>query len=128
MEEWSVILYWNRKRAKLVARSPLVFFNASLNVWTALSARPFVEGWYAVHFTCLIPLREVKVWNSLLVKVLPLSVTNILGSPCVENTWRKNWMVFLEVVEGMIAISGHLEWASTRMTNIFPWKGPAKLT
>lgn len=55
VEVCGVFRYWNRKRASRVSRSPLVFCNASLNVCTALSARPLLDRWYGEHVECLKP-------------------------------------------------------------------------
>ena len=43
----------------------------SLKVCIALSARPFVEGWYGAEVTCRIPLRCRKSVNSTLVMLRP---------------------------------------------------------
>ena len=46
-----------------------------LNDCTALSASPLDEGWYGEKGMCLIPFCLRYLWNSVLVKLRPLSVT-----------------------------------------------------
>ncbi len=56
-------------------------FIPALNVWTYLSARPFVPGCPGALVVCRIPFRLTKVWNSSDVKVVASSVTICSGRP-----------------------------------------------
>ena len=107
---WGVIRYQLKKRETLVSKLPSFdFFIPSLKIWTALSASPFDEKWYGAVLMCRIPFRFRKSLNSSLTKLLPLSVTNISGSPWVEKAILNFSMVALDVeVFTGNASSGHL--------------------
>ena len=93
---WGIVQYL---REILVSSDPfLLFFRFSLSVWMARSARPLVEGWYGADLMCLMPLNFINVWNSSLVKTVPLSETMKSGMPWVSNiplsfsVVRKMWL------------------------------------
>lgn len=59
--ECGVIQYRNRNCASLSSREPSVALRRyRLKVWTALSARPLVAGWYGAEVLCLMPLDWAK--------------------------------------------------------------------
>ena len=103
----------------------LAFRSAFLSVYTALSAKPFVAGWYGAEVICLTPFLFKNVRNSALVKAVPLSDTTVSGNPCVANTDLRTERTFPELVEDTMCASIHFECASTNTKKIFPIKGPA---
>ena len=80
--ECGVIRYVRRNR-EIRSSSGMdgAFLRYVLKVWTALSARPLVAGWYGAEVLCRIPLRRMNSSNSELVKADPLSDTNSSGMP-----------------------------------------------
>ena len=101
------------------------FRSAFLRVCTALSAKPFVAGWYEADVICLMPFLFKNVRNSALVNAAPLSDTTVSGKPCIANTDLRTEMTLPELVEDTICASIYLECASTNTKKIFPIKGPA---
>ena len=85
---------------------------AILKVCTALSASPFVAGWYGADVRYRIPFRLVNSLNSLLVKHVPLSDTIISGRPCVakilRSILRSFSMVYDVAVDGITSTSIYL--------------------
>ena len=69
--------------------------NACLNVYTALSARPFVAGWYGADVIWWMPLDLTNAWNSSETNCAPLSLTICAGIPNLANKSRRTSMVEL---------------------------------
>ena len=67
--------------------------NACLNVCTALSARPFVAGWYGADVLWRMPLDLTNAWNSSETNCAPLSQTICSGIPNLANKSRRTSMV-----------------------------------
>ena len=77
--------------------------------WTARSSSPLEAGCYGAERRCFTPLHHRNSWNSLDVKVGPLSDTIVRGSPCVANVKHKLSMVASADVEDTICASINCE-------------------
>ena len=100
-------------------------FIASLKVCTNLSTSSWVAGCQGADVLWIIPLFLQNVWNSSLVKVLPLSLI-ICFTTVREKISLNTSIVFEDVMEFITCTSGHFECASTAIKNICPINGPAK--
>lgn len=67
-----------------------------------------------------------KSSNSLEVNCGPLSLTIVTGSPFLENMVLRTSIVRVDVVVLIFTTSGHFEFESTIIRNIYPRNGPAK--
>ena len=59
--------------------------SACLKVGTALSARPFVAGWYGTDVIWRMPLDLTNAWNSSETNCTPLSLMICSGIPNLAN-------------------------------------------
>ena len=102
------------------------FFNPRLTTWTARSASPLVAGWYGADSRCLTPFCLRNIWNSLLVKQVPLSDTMLSGTPNRAKRQRSSSITTLDAEPDVGIASIHFEWASMMSRIMWPWTGPAQ--
>ena len=81
--------------------------NACLKIFTALSARPFVAGWYGADVIWRMPLDLTNAWHSSEKNCAPLSLTICSGISNLANESRRTSMVEYEVLELTGITSGY---------------------
>ena len=86
-------------------------FSLEQSLASARSANPFVAGWYGAEVIRLIPFIFKNVWNSSLVKAVPLSDMTVSGNPWVAKVDLSTEIIFEQFVEGTVLASIHFEWA-----------------
>ena len=89
--------------------SCFTLFYASFEGLDCSLSQIFVAGWYGAEVTCLIPFLLRKVENSSLVNAVLLSDTISSSNTCMESSDLNTMMVLLELAEGTIFTSSHLE-------------------
>ena len=110
-----------------VSSGPVILFKPSFAVWTALSAKPFDEGWYGAVVKCLMPFRHdaMNSSNSFDMNAGPLSDPRVSGNPCVSKVTHNFSMAADDVVDGTMCTSIYFEYASTMMSSVLPKIDPA---
>ena len=103
-----------------VSSGPVILFKPSFTVWTALSAKPFDEGWYGAVVKCLMPFRRMNSSNSFDTNAGPLSDPRVSGKPCVVKVTHNFSMAADDVVDGTMCTSIYFEYASTMMSSVLP--------
>ena len=82
-----------------------IFFSLSLTRPTALSAKPFLAGWYGGVRRCLIPYLVILSLNSFDTSWDPLSLTRVVGNPVSsQNHPYRTANVFSVVVSWFIML------------------------
>lgn len=102
-----------------------IAFIAFLKVYTNISAKPLVAGWYGVEVICLTPFSFMNFLNSSETNCHPLSVHICSGNPFLENIILNTKTVFSDVVVFIGTTLGYLECA---IKNTESLNGPAKST
>ena len=124
---WGVFRYWNKKRASLHGGYVSAGLLQSIFERLHSSLCQAVAGWVICRTTSVPePVAGDKCLELLACKRAAVVGNQEFWEAVSANVERRNLMVLVEDVEGMMLTSSHFEWASTSTTNIFPWKGPAK--
>ena len=105
---------------------------ASLNTFTAHSAKPWLAGWYIHVWRCnnMPDSIVVEEWlNSILINWAPFLVTKVLGNPCVHGKYRSDmfngsYTSRLRLVSLQVTWSKH--WSQWRREMSFQRNGSAK--